>query len=329
VLAVLGPAPDAAQRREVEESPGCSLLETGLMLDWTIASRAELERLTAALIDVARDVGAHSAHLHAPALAATAWPIPVAAVAHSCMATWHDAVHGGTQPESIAWHAAATASGLRVADAVIAPSAAFARALAQVHAITRLMLVVHNGLPCPAAQDIRRDPFVFAAGRLWDTAKNMTVLDAAAELMRFPVRVAGPCSAPGGQAVAFRHLQVMGNLSSTDARATMASSSIFASPALYEPFGLAVLEAAQRATPLVLADIPTFRELWQDAAVFVSPHDAQAWAATLDSLMQDEDRRAALGQAGRHRAGLYTQDAMSAATAAIHRSLWPRARRAA
>ena len=40
--------------------------------------------------------------------------------------------------------------------------------------------------------------------------------------------------------------------------------------ALYEPFGLAVLEAAQAGCALVLSDIPTFRELWDGAALFVA-----------------------------------------------------------
>ncbi len=49
---------------------------------------------------------------------------------------------------------------------------------------------------------------------------------------------------------------------------------IFVSTSLYEPFGLAVLEAAQAGCPLVLSDIATFRELWDGAAIFFPPGDA-------------------------------------------------------
>jgi hypothetical protein len=38
-----------------------------------------------------------------------------------------------------------------------------------------------------------------------------------------------------------------------------------------EPFGLAVLEAAQAGCPLVLSDLPGFRELWDGAALFRRP----------------------------------------------------------
>ena len=44
-------------------------------------------------------------------------------------------------------------------------------------------------------------------------------------------------------------------------------AAIFARPARYEPFGLAILEAAQAGCALVLGDIPSLRELWADAAL--------------------------------------------------------------
>ena len=56
----------------------------------------------------------------------------------------------------------------------------------------------------------------------------------------------------------------------------MARTAVFVSPALYEPFGLAVLEAAQAGCALVLSDIPTFRELWDGVALFVAPVIARA-----------------------------------------------------
>jgi glycogen(starch) synthase len=65
----------------------------------------------------------------------------------------------------------------------------------------------------------------------------------------------------------------------------MARAGIFVSPARYEPFGLTVLEAALSACALVLSDIPPFRELWEDAAVFVPPDDGAALVAALRELI--------------------------------------------
>jgi len=93
----------------------------------------------------------------------------------------------------------------------------------------------------------------------------------------------------------------------------MAGARVFASAARYEPFGLAVLEAAQAGCALVLSDIPSFRELWDGAAVFVAPGDEEGWVSALIAAQADP----ALGTAARARAAHYTADAMVDATAAI------------
>jgi glycosyltransferase involved in cell wall biosynthesis len=88
----------------------------------------------------------------------------------------------------------------------------------------------------------------------------------------------------------------------------MAQAAIFVAPSLYEPFGLAVLEAAARGCALALADIPSFRENWSDAALFFDPRDPGALAATLCRLSSDPGLTAVLGEAGRKRAALFTLD---------------------
>ncbi len=90
---------------------------------------------------------------------------------------------------------------------------------------------------------------------------------------------------------------------SPGSRAWLARSPIFASAALYEPFGLAVLEAAQAGCALVLSDIPTFRELWDGAALFVPADDAAAFAAALAGARSTTPTaRAARGAAAPRRA---------------------------
>ena len=84
-----------------------------------------------------------------------------------------------------------------------------------------------------------------------------------------------------------------------------AKASVFASVSRYEPFGLAVLEAAQAGCALVLSDIPTFRELWDGAALFVPPEDPVALAEALRNTLQDDPSERgvqACQPAGRYRA---------------------------
>jgi glycosyltransferase involved in cell wall biosynthesis len=57
---------------------------------------------------------------------------------------------------------------------------------------------------------------------------------------------------------------------------------------------------------LVLADIPTFRELWRDTALFVSPDDSSAWSRAIAELAEDKTLRERLATEARARAGQFT-----------------------
>ena len=159
---------------------------------------------------------------------------------------------------------------------------------------------------------------VFTAGRLWDEGKGLAVLDRAAATLQAEVLAAGPTTGPNGATIALAHIKASGPLSEAAVAAHLARRPIYASPALYEPFGLAILEAAQAGCPLVLSDIPSFRDLWDGAALFVAARDPAAWAAALAGLLGDAGRRDALGRAARDRAGAYTVEAMVAGTRAVH-----------
>jgi glycosyltransferase involved in cell wall biosynthesis len=107
-------------------------------------------------------------------------------------------------------------------------------------------------------------------------------------------------------------------------RACFAERPIFVSTALYEPFGLAVLEAAQAGCALILSSISTFRELWDGAARFVNPRDADAVADAANSLLAEAPAREALGDAARQRARLYGLQSSADATLAWHRDILAR-----
>jgi glycosyltransferase involved in cell wall biosynthesis len=321
-IAVLGPSPSPDQLAAADAILGVQLFDTGLPLDWTARDEPELARAAARLDCLAEEVGASTVHLHTPALAAFAWRSELVAVAHSCVGTWLDAVHPAQAvPEDFGWRMRLMRRGLERAAAVIAPSAAFAASLRRVYGFRGPIDVIHNGLPprVPAPR-LQRESRVLTAGRLWDDGKNVAVLDAAAVRLDAPIDAAGPVAGPDGSRFAARHLHLLGTLSSEALREACARSAIFAAPSLYEPFGLAVLEAAQLATPLVLADIPTFRELWQDAAVFVPAGDPVAWADSLRSLLETPARRDALGARAWARARLYDAAHMAAATACVLRA---------
>jgi glycosyltransferase involved in cell wall biosynthesis len=320
-LAVLGPPVGAAAAAEAHGIAGLELIETGLPLDWLARDAGELAAAGAALGALARSVRPDLVQLNAPALAAgVRFPAPVAGVCHSCLATWWAAVRGGAMPKDFRWRAAAHRRGLAACDALVAPSAAFADATARAYDLPR-PLVVHNGRALPPATSRRRQRQVFTAGRLWDEGKNIAALDAAAGLIDAPLYAAGPLAGPNGAQAALRHARPVGLLDSSEVRAWLGRTPIFASAARYEPFGLAVLEAAQAGCALVLADTPGFRELWRDAAVLVPPDDPAAIAAALQALLDAPERAASLGAAARRRAGGYTAEAMAAGMLELYRDL--------
>ena len=322
-LAVLGPPPSRSQGRDARSIPSLDLVETGLPLDWTAESAAELRRAGGAVAALA--AGHDLVHLNSPALAGVAdFGVPVLGICHSCVRTWWDTVHGTALPPDLAWRADLLAQGYARCDGLAAPTRAFARATAAAYRLPRRPAVVPNGRdpggtsPRPAGAP---KPAALTAGRLWDAGKGMAVLDRAAAAMRVPVRAAGPSEGPNGAGIALPNLRLLGRLDADAMASELDPRPIFVSPALYEPFGLAVLEAAGRGCALVLSDIATFRELWDGAALFVPPRDADALAAALDALAEDDRRRVGLGRAAAERARAYTPGRMVAGVAALYRDL--------
>lgn len=318
ILAVLGPAPTIEQQREAAAVPRSRIFVKNLPLDWLAETPEQVEDTARALAAMAAEVRADTIQLHAPALVGyPSWPAPVVAVVHSCIGTWWQAVRGGPLPADLAWQAEATQRGIDRADYVVAPSRSFAAALRVRYGIVRPVEVVLNGRS-PRAKSRTQRKHALTAGRLWDAGKNVATLDAAASRLDWPVRAAGPSVGPNGARISCSHLQLLGPLDEAALAGEYADASIFVSTALYEPFGLAVLEAAQAGCALVLSDIPTFRELWDDAAIFVPPHGVDRVASTLEDLRSHPSRCTELGQEARIRSGAYSSRRMADAMWDIH-----------
>ncbi len=311
-LAVLGPEPRPGQRRAAERIPGLSLVVTRLPLDWTAPDACSVAEAARGLAALAAARGADLIHLNSPALAANArFPAPVVGACHSCLATWWEAVRGDEpMPASFQWRTDLLARGYRACDRLIAPSYAFMQATAARYGV--VPHAIHNGRSAPTgvASSVR-EPVVITSGRLWDDGKNIGTLDRAAGRMRGQVHAAGPLAGPDGQRVSLQHILALGHLDAPVLAANLGRSAVFASLARYEPFGLGVLEAAQAGCALVLSDIPTFRELWQGAAVFVPAEDDRAAAEVLDDLLDDPERAAVLGAAAAERSARFTPDALT------------------
>jgi glycosyltransferase involved in cell wall biosynthesis len=321
LVTVIGRAPSQEQR---QEAAGFELLETGLSLDWTASGPGEVRRTGCALAEIAGTEGADIVHLNSAAMAADCdFERPLVVVQHSCVATWWDSVRKGPLPNDFAWRRDLLDCGLNKADAVVAPTASFAAQLSRVYGLSRPVRCVHNGRRALPMKKRGPEDFVFTAGRLWDDGKNVRTVDGAAAQLKVPVEAVGPLAGPNGTAVSFEHLQTPGELRLPQIAERLAARPIFVSPALYEPFGLSVLEAAQAGCALVLSDIPTFRELWGGAAVFVEPCDSDGFADAIGQLLASPERRSDLAIGVRTRALRYTPEAMGSRMAQLYSDLLP------
>lgn len=321
-LAVLGPSPTPEQLDAAAATPGLQLIDTGLPLDWLAAEPAQLFDAARTLNRLATVAGVNIVQLHTPALAAIPFDEPVVGVVHSCVGSWWSAVKDGPLPDDLAWRADLVREGLHHLDAVIAPTHAFAASVREAYGLPNLPIAVHNGR-IPITPSAARPPVdaVFTAGRLWDEGKDIAAFDRAAALAPVPFRAAGSLEGPNGAHVTLTHVEALGRLDEIALKEHLARRPIFVSTARYEPFGLSVLEAAQAGCALVLTDIPTFRELWHDAAVFVPLHDEHAIAAAVGTLIADPAARARMGQAAKERSERFTPSATATAMLDQYRAL--------
>lgn len=308
-LAVLGDPPSEA-KRAAAALQGVGLHALPCRLEWMEGCEADLERCAAWLLDLEARLSPDLVHVNGFAQAALPFAAPVLAVAHSCVLSWWRAVLGEDAPGSWAPYARRVAEGLAAARIVAAPTRAMLRAAEAHYGPLPHGRVLPNGRDPARFRPRAKEPFVLSAGRAWDAAKNIAALDAVAPRLDWPVLVAGGLRHPDGGERALAHARWMGHLATDDLAGWMGRAAVFALPARYEPFGLSVLEAALSGCALVLGDIPSLRETWDGAALFVPPDDADALAASLLDLAARPDMRDRLAAASTARARLFGARAM-------------------
>ena len=340
-LATSGGLPTADQRAGLAGLPGVELHATAFRLEWQPHAAADVRAFGDLLERLCERVRPDVVHLNefshgARRFAAAGRAVPKLVVGHSDVLSWHAAVR--RREAGLEWDAyrRSVRAGLAGADLVAAPTGWMLGELERRFGPFAASRVLPNGLATSLASggrepsvssdrttrraDAHRSPFVFAAGRYWDDAKNLAALAAVAPRLDWPVKLAGLPS-PDGAAEPPAGVEFLGRLSSAEMAATYAAAGLYCLPARYEPFGLTPLEAAHAGCPLVLGDLPSLREVWGDAAAFVPPDDADALVSTLNRLIADPTERAALAEKAGERARRYSRDAMTVGYLGAYRTL--------
>ncbi len=305
LVATMGPRPTHEQAAQMRALPNVVLEESDFRLEWQDDPWEDVDAAGKWLLEIEDDFLPDLVHLNGFAHGALPFQAPKLVVAHSCVLSWWEAVKGEPAPPAWDRYREAVGKGLRMADLVAAPTRTMLLETERLYGPLARTAVVPNGRGETALKP--KEPFVFAAGRMWDEAKNVASLTSIQ--CSWPIRVAGEGSATG-------------RLPASEVLDWMARASIYALPARYEPFGLSVLEAALAGCALVLGDIPSLRENWDGRALFVHPDDRAELQAVLSHLIDDDSLRNRLGVAARERGLELSLERFGQGYRELYGSLW-------
>ncbi len=245
---------------------------------------------------------------------ATALQLPRVVAAHSDVLSWARAANPAALTGTL-WlnrYTALVQRGLLQADAVSGPTQSVIKGLKNSFFLPNNAVVIPNGRtePAPSADTPAPERRLQAvvAGRLWDEAKGLNILTETA--LPLPVLLAGETEHEGRlTSPQIPGVQILGQLAPDDLQILYRESAIYLCPSVYEPFGLAPLEAALNGCALVCRDLPSLREIWADNALyFRSPAEMTAQLTRLTAnpgLLADAQQRA------RTHARQYTPDRMT------------------
>lgn len=329
VLAVMGPPPDPVQSANALCISGVELAVAPYRLEWMQDPWKDVAAAGQWLLDLEQRRGCDFVHLNGYTHGAEPFLSPKLVVGHSCVLSWWRAVKSEDAPPSWDRYRDQVGAGLHGADHVVAPSAWMLASLETLYGPLPPGEVIPNGRAVHAYGPGDKSAFVLSAGRLWDEGKNALTLARVASRVPWPVRIAGatpPVDVDGENtelcnALGFERAELLGRLSTEALAQLYAEAAIYALPARYEPFGLTVLEAAMSECALVLGDIPTLRELWNGAAVFVPPQDEGALETALLTLMNQPELTALLAARARRRALHYSATRMVKHYLALYRRI--------
>jgi glycosyltransferase involved in cell wall biosynthesis len=113
-------------------------------------------------------------------------------------------------------------------------------------------------------------------------------------------------------------LTVLGVVSDARLEALYRQATALVYPSLYEGFGLPVLEAMARGTPVLASRAASMPEVLGEAGMLIDPVDVHAWIDALAEVIGSPDRRAAMKAAGMARAAGFTWERTARATLDVY-----------
>jgi glycogen synthase len=316
-LATMGAPLRPEQAREALAIRNLTLHLSHYRLEWMEEPWDDVDEAGRWLLALARRLRPDVVHLNSLCHGCLPFSAPVVVVVHSCMLSRWWGVEGTQAPPDWEGYRERVARGLRAAEMVVVPSRAALEWTDFLYGPLHPLRVVRPGRSAAGLLPGSKQPYVAAMGGLGDRARNLRALGAVAPRLPWPVRVAGELpvagQAPDPQQEELQQegLELLGPLGREALADHLGRASIYAHPALYDPAGVAVLEAALAGCALVLSDLPSLREVWEGAAELVPPGDEQALQEAFGRLIARPDRRRELAAASRLRGLELTPERMA------------------
>jgi glycosyltransferase involved in cell wall biosynthesis len=286
-----------------------------LPLEWMQENELCFEAGSAVICQVAEQFGPELLHANQYCFGAVELDIPRVVTAHSDVLSWARACRGAL--EETPWlsrYCALVQRGLSGANVVTAPTRWMLDALGEGFSLACESCVIPNGRRIHEVPATRRRLQVVTAGRLWDEAKDVALLENVCSPM--PLMVAGATEHDGSAPVRLRGVKHLGALTEQELLRIFSESAVYACTSRYEPFGLAPLEAALCGCAVVARRIEPMEEVWSDAALYF--RDARELSELLTWLYDDRKSLHRAQERAFTRASLYTREAMTA----TYRSLY-------
>jgi glycogen synthase len=292
-LVSFGNIPTPQQTAWMEPLDLLDFRPTGFKLEWMQESGPDLEASAAYLQTVINEVRPDVLHLNQFCYGALETDIPKLVAAHSDVIGWFQAVHGAEKDS--AWlreYRRLVSAGLAGAHVVVAPSHWMLDSLRRNYHVPCPKRVIFNGrTPTHFNPYIGKDHYAVSLGRIWDLGKNAVLLTQIdLPLLTY---LGGENVSPedkGGVQSHSRRLIYRGQLNQAQLQHLLSRASIYLATSQYEPFGLAPLEAALSRCAILASDIPSFREIWGNNAIYFRNNDPESLEAELKRLAADRDR---------------------------------------
>ena len=297
-LVSMGQIPTVEQMEWMEGLPNFSYHPTAFRLEWMQEPQTDLEQSSEFLQSVIKEVKPDLLHFNQYYYGALESSLPRLVVAHSDVVSWWVSVHGAEPPESewIRQYRANVKRGLAAADMVVGPSRWMLEQIGRFYGAMPNTAVVHNGRdPNLFVPHLAKENVAISVGRLWDAGKQACLL--LRDDLPLKTILVGSEQSPEGVIAAAKssgrlpNLEMLGVQSEAQLRQMLGRAAIYVATSRYEPFGLAPLEAALSRCVLIANDIPTFREIWGDDAIYFERNNSLSLQLTIQELASNLSRR--------------------------------------